>query len=45
MIIEDVVAVTVSDGQPELELGPKVEVAGNSGIVIVDRLVWYVQYW
>lgn len=44
VVVEDVVIVTVNEGQPELDLGPRVEAAVNSGIVIVDRPAWYVQY-
>lgn len=42
VIVEDVVTFTVNDGQLEVELGPRVEVAVNSGIVIVNRPAWYV---
>lgn len=45
MVVDDVVAITFIDGQPEVELGPKVEAAVNTGMAIVDRPVWYVQYW
>lgn len=42
VVVEDVLIVTVDDGQLELELSSRVEVAVNSGIVIVDRPAWYV---